>query len=718
MKKWGFVLLLFFSLVSLALAVGDGNLHIYFLDVGQGDATLIIGPNGASCIIDGGPSNDTTPYEAAMNDAISRGLTDSTLDYIMVTHFHADHLTALDEFHALYSGGLVYSYDRGGSYSSGAFTDYDNYFGSSGLKKRRDGETFYLDSAAMTYLGRGGSGTSSDENNNGIVYRLDFLDFQCFFGGDLEDQPYEPPKGLAAGDCDLYQVDHHGSRNASLTDFLNYIQPEAHVFSYGVGNSYGHPHQEAIDRLNAVGSYRFDTPLDNYHGDPFVYCITDGVSYFEVNGVDFSLGGTPTPTQTVTPTPTPTPTPEADLFFNEIHYDNVGADANEGVEIAGPAGINLSGWAVYAYNGYYGTVYDTINLSGDIPNQGNGYGTVWVSITGLQNGDSAPDGIALVNPSSEVVQFLSYEGKFKATDGPADGITSEDIGITESGETPLNYSLQLSGSGTIYSDFTWQTEAPHTRGDINNNQTFSGGPTPTPTETPIPTPTPTPSLDIYVYDIAMIKSSAGVNNLATATVWIKDDESANVAGATVYGDWSGIVSGSSEGITGTDGKAAIDSPKTKNDGAFTFCVTDVIASGYTYNETKNIETCDSTGSGPTPTPTPTSTETPTPTPTPTPTSTPGEGPDAPSDLQAEVVSITLIDLTWVDNSNDEDNFILESKKSVLSTWEVVATLPANLTSFSDTSVRKGTTYDYRVKATNTLGESAYSNIVTVTTPKK
>ncbi|MBW8745441.1 MAG: hypothetical protein JF628_14085, partial [Sphingomonas sp.] len=94
--------------------------------------------------------------------------------------------------------------------------------------------------------------------------------------------------------------------------------------------------------------------------------------------------------------PTPPPAP---LFINEIHYDNIGTDTGEKVEIAGPAGTDLGGWTVVAYNGNGGVVYSTMPLSGTIADQGQGYGTAVVSYPqdGLQNG--SPDGIALVAPN-------------------------------------------------------------------------------------------------------------------------------------------------------------------------------------------------------------------------------------------------------------------------------------------------------------------------------
>jgi len=94
-----------------------------------------------------------------------------------------------------------------------------------------------------------------------------------------------------------------------------------------------------------------------------------------------------------------------------------------------------------------------------------------------------------------------------------------------------------------------------------------------------------------------------------------------------------------------------------------------------------------------------------PTPTPTP---PGPTPAAPSNLTATAVSKSQINLAWQDNSNNENNFVVERKKGTGS-YSVIATLPANTTSYNDTGLTKNTTYTYRVKATNANGSSAYSN---------
>ena len=153
------------------------------------------------------------------------------------------------------------------------------------------------------------------------------------------------------------------------------------------------------------------------------------------------------------PPPRPAGDAVAELAVVEVHYDNAGADTGEGVEVAGPPGGSLRGWTLAFYNGDGGAVYDTAALSGSL----SPAGVAWVAVRGLQNGGA--DGVALVDPSGEVRQFLSYEGVVTATDGPAAGRRSEDLGVSESGSTPPGQSLQLvSGSWTL---------APATPGEPN-----------------------------------------------------------------------------------------------------------------------------------------------------------------------------------------------------------------------------------------------------------
>lgn len=165
------------------------------------------------------------------------------------------------------------------------------------------------------------------------------------------------------------------------------------------------------------------------------------------------------------------------VFINEFHYDNVGTDANEGIEIAGPAGTSLNCYQLLLYNGGTGNTYNTLTLSGTIPDLCNGFGTVFFP-TSLQNG---PDGFALVLDSTVcfgsappiVIQFLSYEGSFVANNGAAVGMTSDSLPTDEATPVPVGSSVQLTGNGNSYPDFTWAINSS-SHNAINSGQSFNG----------------------------------------------------------------------------------------------------------------------------------------------------------------------------------------------------------------------------------------------------
>jgi len=167
---------------------------------------------------------------------------------------------------------------------------------------------------------------------------------------------------------------------------------------------------------------------------------------------------------------------DSPVFINELHYDNVGADTGEFVEVvASAARSDVSALTVTLYNGGHGTAYGSpFSLDSFLVGDTTNGKTLYSLAVSMQNG--APDGLALAD-GNQVLQFLSYEGSFAATNGVAAGLTSTDIGVAETTSTPSGLSLQLSGTGDSYADFAWQAPARHTRGSANHDQFFdsSGG---------------------------------------------------------------------------------------------------------------------------------------------------------------------------------------------------------------------------------------------------
>ncbi len=157
-------------------------------------------------------------------------------------------------------------------------------------------------------------------------------------------------------------------------------------------------------------------------------------------------------------------------FINEFHYDNEGSDEGEFVEVAVPTGTAVSGLVVSLYNGNGGVVYDTY-AGADFVAGGSAGGYTFYSIEtpSIQNG---PDGIALSRTDGTVLEFVSYEDQLKATDGPAQGMTSTDVGVVEDGSTPAGQSIQRTGDGGGGDDFAWTGPAEASRGQANTGQTF------------------------------------------------------------------------------------------------------------------------------------------------------------------------------------------------------------------------------------------------------
>ena len=165
----------------------------------------------------------------------------------------------------------------------------------------------------------------------------------------------------------------------------------------------------------------------------------------------------PKPEEPEEPVPPPV-APNGAVWINEFHYDNAGNDNDEFVEIGCNNDVDVTDYKIVLYNGRNGISYNTAILSG-VYSSASGDNFVVQAYSpqnGIQNG--GPDGIALVDASDAVIEFISYEGSFTAEDGPAEGQTSVDIGVSENSSTSEGFSLQLVGGGCERSDFTFNNQ--------------------------------------------------------------------------------------------------------------------------------------------------------------------------------------------------------------------------------------------------------------------
>ncbi|GJM35799.1 MAG: hypothetical protein DHS20C18_48000 [Saprospiraceae bacterium] len=169
------------------------------------------------------------------------------------------------------------------------------------------------------------------------------------------------------------------------------------------------------------------------------------------------------------------------VFINEVHYANFGDDIDEGIEIAGAAGTNLSPYQLHLYEPKpysltKGIPYKTVNLSGVIDNESGGMGAVWFAIPNMED---YTGGIVLYNTVRKlVVQFLSYRQVLTAEGGIADGMISVTMKKANNSVArelndpafPSGTSMQLVGAGICPSDFDWVEKATATRGVLNDQQ--------------------------------------------------------------------------------------------------------------------------------------------------------------------------------------------------------------------------------------------------------
>lgn len=212
------------------------------------------------------------------------------------------------------------------------------------------------------------------------------------------------------------------------------------------------------------------------------------------------------------------------IRFSELHYDNVGTDAAEGIEIEGPVGTSLAGWSIQLYDGsstgsFPHKVYSTTAISGTLtaPIACGTRGALSIPIPGIQNGGTAgaqPDGLALVDNNGVLVEFLSYEGSFVAADGAANGVTSRDIIAMEDNPVPAEgLSLHRSADGT-----TWSAPSPADMGYVN----ACGGPPPSSITFSGRSPTADPPLPVGFEAQVFATEKIGGSTVTTTFTWTSD----------------------------------------------------------------------------------------------------------------------------------------------------------------------------------------------------
>jgi len=375
MKSHLYILL---SLLLLPADVFPQRVTIHHIDVGQGDATLIRTSNGKAILIDAG---DTGKGEDVILPYLQNlGIT--SIDYLIASHYHSDHIGAIDEIvEGLSPDSIRTVLDRGSTAPLPTTKAFRQYWSAAQTTSRHQtvslGHSIKLtDELSLqclavdgAVLGRGEiKGSKGDENNRSIAWLLSSehteggknFSFRYFTGGDCGGvtEAYaglETPLASVVGDVDAMKINHHGSRYSTNRTFLDSLRPEAIVISVGDRNTYHHPAQETLDRLQSTTSVRYIYQTESGNGGTAPKAKTLGTvtislfdSFFTIAADTFHLQSRPALRNQSMNSVVPTPNaPAQNLISASVEGGLLTLNLLEGMDISFKL-FNILGQEVHA----------------------------------------------------------------------------------------------------------------------------------------------------------------------------------------------------------------------------------------------------------------------------------------------------------------------------------------------------------------------------------
>lgn len=239
------------AFVSTATST-PADLRLIFFDVGQGDASLIIASGGEDILVDGGPDNTVVqklgeylPYA------------DRKIEYIILTHPHADHVDGLVEVLNRYEVGVVIM--TGVVHTTADYQEFLRLIEEKNIPVRLIDrpQELAVGGAKLVFLEPKKSLANlrpDNLNDSSIVFQLQYVSSTALFTGDFENEEVLALQSLMSLKSDVLKVGHHGSTNANDEGFIKLVRPAYAVISVGLGNQFGHPHYRTLHYLEEAGA--------------------------------------------------------------------------------------------------------------------------------------------------------------------------------------------------------------------------------------------------------------------------------------------------------------------------------------------------------------------------------------------------------------------------------------------------------------------------------
>ena len=244
------VVFLIMLLLTRIVRIINPTLKIYFIDVGQGDSTLIVTPKNKKILIDGGEGKTNVLFQYLLDRRINK------IDYIIISHFDSDHCNGLIEIiEKMRVENIVMSKQSKESEEYKKILEIIKQKNIKVSSVKAEDKIIIEKNLYTKILNPAEKFGFQDLNNNAIVAKLVYKNFSMLFTGDIEKAEENLAKKYKNElKSTILKVAHHGSKTSTSEEFLKYVEPQIALIGVGENNKFGHPNQITIEKLKNIRS--------------------------------------------------------------------------------------------------------------------------------------------------------------------------------------------------------------------------------------------------------------------------------------------------------------------------------------------------------------------------------------------------------------------------------------------------------------------------------